>query len=477
MNNIIEVLFERNRATPDKVAFEDEHGVITHSELESRARRMATWLVNYGVKPGDRVSIALYDRIDTVAAICATVLIGGVACMINPRGRRKNVLYQIEYVDPKLVIAESILDVAASTTINEIVSASKQFVPWAGSSTTSIDDVAFMLWTSGTTGHGKAVMQSHRNYIETSQLVGVDTIGVTGHDRIYATAKLFFAIGMYASFFWPLWAGAEAYLDLGLSIPARVRKNIETYQPTIFYSVPIIYSQISAQPIKCTALCLAGGDRLPQSVIDRWLVSSGQKIHNTSGVTEGTCCYSYNRAGTTSAGTVVSGYAMRIVDEQGTELPAGKIGCLQIRTQYQALGYYQDPEWSSRVFGREWMPTGDYAYISDTGELNYMGRINDVIKINGQFINPSEIEDSLQNYPGVDQAAVVSCIDADELERIEAYIVPAGDAKLDIQDLRTWMLDRHERHACPRIIHTVDTLPRTDTGKVQRYILKQKETT
>jgi acyl-coenzyme A synthetase/AMP-(fatty) acid ligase len=123
------------------------------------------------------------------------------------------------------------------------------------------------------------------------------------------------------------------------------------------------------------------------------------------------------------------------------------------------------------------MPTGDYAYITDNGYLNYMGRINDVIKINGQFINPSEIEDTLQNYPGVEQAAVVSRIGVDDLERIEAYVVPAGNAKLDIQDIRTWMLARHERYACPRIIHTVDTLPRTDTGKVQRYILKHKETT
>jgi benzoate-CoA ligase len=477
MNNIIEVLFERNRATPDKVAFEDEHGVITHQELELRVRRMATWLVKYGVNPGDRVSIALYDSIDTVAAICATVLVGGVACMVNPRGRRENVQYQIEYVDPKLVITEPTLDIAFSESINEIVSTSQYFVPWAGPSTTSIDDVAFMLWTSGTTGHGKAVMQSHRNYIETSQLVGIDTIGITGHDRIYTTAKLFFAIGMYASFFWPMWAGAEAYLDSGLSIPARVRKNIETYQPSIFYSVPIIYSQISAQPIRCTALCLAGGDRLPQSVIDRWLASSGQKIHNTSGVTEGTCCYSYNRAGTTSAGTIISGYSMRVVNEQGVELSTGEIGRLQIRTRYQALGYYKDAEWSSKIFGQEWMPTGDYAYISNTGELNYMGRINDVIKINGQFINPSEIEDTLQNYPGVDQAAVISQIGPDDLERIEAYVVPSGNAKLDLQDIRTWMLARHEKYACPRIIHAVDALPRTDTGKVQRYILKQKEIT
>jgi 4-hydroxybenzoate-CoA ligase len=476
MNNIIEVLFERNRSVPDKVAFEDEHGVITYSGLEARSRRMAEWMIRYGVKPGDRVSIVLYDRIDTVAAICATVLIGAVACMVNPRGRRDNMLYQIEYVEPALVIAEPVADIPHSSTINEIVNGSAGLAPWQESSATNIDDVAFILWTSGTTGHGKAVMQSHRNYIETSQLVGVDTIGVDSTDRIYTTAKLFFAIGMYASFFWPMYASAEAYLDSGLSIPARVRKNIERYQPTIFYSVPVIYSQLATRAIDCSALCLAGGDRLPQSVIDRWQEHSGQLIHNTSGVTEGTCCYSYNRMGTTSAGKIVKGYAMRVVDEAGKELVHNQIGRLQIRTDYQALGYYKDPEWTAKVFGHEWMATGDYAYITELGELNYMGRINDVIKINGQFVNPGEIEETLQNYPGVEQAAVISRIGPDDLERIEAYVVPAGTAQLNLQDLRAWMLSQHEKSTCPRVIHTVEELPRTDTGKVQRYILKQKET-
>ena len=476
MNNIIEVLFERNRNVPDKVAFEDEHGVITYCEFEAQARRIATWMVNHGINSGDHVSIVLYDCIDTVATVCATVLIGAVACMVNPRGRKDNVLYQINHVDPALVIVEPSANIPHSSAIDHIINRSVGLESWHGISTNSIDDVAFMLWTSGTTGHGKAVMQSHRNYIETSQLVGIDTIGVNNTDRIYTTAKLFFAIGMYASFFWSMYASAEAYLDSRLSIPARVRKNIECYQPTIFYSVPVIYSQLATRNIDCSARCLSGGDRLPQSVIDRWKKYSGQLIHNTSGVTEGTCCYSYNKTGTTSAGNTVNGYEIRVVDDSGCVLTHDQIGRLQIRTNYQALGYYKDPEWTAQVFGSEWMPTGDYAYISELGELNYMGRVNDVIKINGQFINPGEIEETLQNYPGVEQAAVISCIGPNDLERIEAYIVPSGTAQLSIQDIRTWMLNRHEKYACPRVIHTVDQLPRTDTGKIQRYILKQKET-
>lgn len=474
MNNVIEVLFDRNKNNPNKIALRDEQSSITYHDLEQRSRKVATFLLNKGIKSGDRINVVLYDRIDTVVAMCAIVLIGAVACMVNPRKRKENQLYEINHVDPALTIVEANLDIPNAVSINDIIDASENLQEWLGPCTTVVDDMAFMLWTSGTTGHGKAVMQNHRNFLETSQLIAVETIGITSTDKIYTTAKLFFSIGILASLFWPLYTGAEAYLDSGLSVPARVRKNITEYQPTLFWSVPVIYSQISEQPLQCQAKCLCGGDLLPQRVIDRWRESTGLKLHNTSGTTEATCCITYNLEGTTGAGTKTKCYDIRVVDDQNNILPAGQVGKLQVQTKYQALGYYNDPKWTSEVFGREWMPTGDYAYISEDGQLNYMGRINDAIKVNGQFINPSEIEDSLQNYPGVEQAAVISRPGPDELERIEAYVVPAKNVELNPQEIRRWMLSHHEKYACPRIINIVEKLPRTDTGKVQRFVLKQQ---
>jgi acyl-coenzyme A synthetase/AMP-(fatty) acid ligase len=237
--------------------------------------------------------------------------------------------------------------------------------------------------------------------------------------------------------------------------------------------VPIVYSQLATRKINCQALCLSGGDRLPQSVIDRWKEVSGQLIYNTSGVTEAALCYSYNKLGTPDAGTINDGYMMRVVDENNNELPYNQVGRLQIQTEYRALGYYNDPYWTEKMFGSEWISTGDYAYITELGHLNYMGRINDVIKINGKFVNPSEIEETLLNYTGIEQAAVISRTSDDDLEHIEAFLVAAPNVQLNTKDIRRHLLDKHEKHYCPRVIHLVNELPRTDTGKVQRFILKQ----
>lgn len=474
MRNIVETLFERNRMIPDKVVYQDDTGVITYSALEQQTRKIAAWMIQQGIVPGDRVSIVLYDRASTVAVIFATVLIGAVACMINPRGKPHNIKHQASFVDPRLIVTEHNIQDVPSITVSQLLDQANKLETWNHPSPTELDDVAFILWTSGTTGHGKAVMQTHRNYIETTQLVGIDTVGIQSTDRIYTTAKLFFAIGVYASMFWPQWAGAEVLLDTGLSIPSRVRNNIETYQPTVFYSVPVIYSQLATREIRCQAHCLAGGDQLPQSVIDRWKKYTGQLIYNTSGVTEGTCCYTYNRHGTTSAGQAVPGYALRVVDDAEQPLAPNQVGRLQIRTQYQARGYYKEPEWTAQMFGHEWMYTGDYAKITESGDLHYLGRVNDVIKINGQFVNPSELENTLQSYPGVEQAAVISRPGEDDIERIEAFVVPAVDTTLDTAQIRAWMLQQHERYAVPRIIHTVSQLPRTDTGKLQRFVLKKE---
>ena len=473
MNNIIQLLFDRNKSNPNKIVFTDNTGSITYSEFEIKTRRIAQWLINQGIKKGDNISLVLYDNINTVAVTSATILVGAVACMVNPRGKKENIEHQSSFVGPRLVIKESIIDLQNSANIDDVVKQSLTLDEWTEPCATRVEDLALMLWTSGTTGRGKAVMHNHRTYIDTCQKIGVNTIGVDSTHKIYTTAKLFFAIGMFAGFFWPMYASAESYLDSGPSIPARVRENIERYQPTIFYSVPIVYSQLATRKINCQALCLSGGDRLPQSVIDRWKEVSGQLIYNTSGVTEAALCYSYNKLGTPDAGTINDGYMMRVVDENNNELPYNQVGRLQIQTEYRALGYYNDPYWTEKMFGSEWISTGDYAYITELGHLNYMGRINDVIKINGKFVNPSEIEETLLNYTGIEQAAVISRTGDDDLEHIEAFLVAAPNVQLNTKDIRRHLLDKHEKHYCPRVIHLVNELPRTDTGKVQRFILKQ----
>ena len=150
----------------------------------------------------------------------------------------------------------------------------------------------------------------------------------------------------------------------------------------------------------------------------------------------------------------------------------GEVGYLEVRAPSIALGYYKDPEWSSRVF-KDWVATGDVVYSDSEGNIHHMGRATDMIKIRGQYINPGELEETLQNYNGIDQVAVVSKADVNNVDMLEAYVVLREQAQVTVNDLKRYMLSKHEKYMCPNNIHIVDQLPRTDTGKIQRYLLRQ----
>jgi acyl-coenzyme A synthetase/AMP-(fatty) acid ligase len=219
------------------------------------------------------------------------------------------------------------------------------------------------------------------------------------------------------------------------------------------------------------AMCISSGDRLPQSVIDKWFNQTGQLIHNCLGTTECLTSFCFNFHGTTGIGEAIPGYEIRVVDEHGNLLQSG-VGRLQINAPSMGIGYWRDPEWTSKAFA-SWMTTGDMVWCDSNGQYHHVGRVGDIIKISGQFVNPGELEETLTQYPGVEQAAVVSRATETGIEQIEAYVVPVPHRTLDELVLKQWMNRYHERHACPRKIHVVSELPRTETGKIQRFRLRQ----
>ena len=329
-------------------------------------------------------------------------------------------------------------------------------------------DVALMLWTSGTTGHSKAVMHSHDNVF--AQCLGNSelNLGLSPGDRIYSTAKLSFAYGIISSLFGNMWCGAQAFLDSGLATPGRVKHNIEVFNPTIFFSVPVIYSQLVTRIEKLPMIkFVSSGDRLPEALLSRWKAITHQPICNCLGTTECLTSFIFNHDGTPSIGKAIPTYRTRIVDIDGNIVERGKVGRLQVRAPSVGVGYWDDPEWTAKYF-QDWVTTGDVCWEDETGNMYHMGRAGDVIKIAGHFINPSELEETLEAYPGVEQSAVVSIPNEHGVERIEAYVVGAVEAR----DLRAWMHKHHDRQRCPRNIHVVAELPRTDSGKIQRYKLR-----
>lgn len=459
MHNLARILLTRNQFRPSSTAFSDLTGSITYEDLERKSQQFAGWLRREGLQPNDRVGVVLHNNINAVIVFLGTVLAGGIAVMTSPVGRKETLDYKISHVTPCIVIDEN--------NVTDVLGQSRQFPPDFNISGGG-KDVAFMLWTSGTTGHSKAVMHSHDNVFAQSVATSELTLNLNSTDRIYSTAKLSFAYGIIYSLFGAMWVGAEAYLDSGLSTPGRVEHIIRDFAPTVFFSVPIIYSQLVSRLDPITTIkFVSSGDRLPQALLDRWQSKIGTSIHNCLGTTECLTSFIFNHGNTSSIGQAIPMYQTRIVDKQGVILAPGQTGQLQVRAPSTGVGYWMDPIWSERYF-KDWITTGDICWQDPQGDLHHMGRDGDVIKIAGYFINPSEIEETLEAFPGVEQSAVIGVQNEHGIERIEAYVV----GPVESRDLRAWMHKHHERQACPRKIHIVPELPRTDNGKIQRYKLR-----
>jgi benzoate-CoA ligase len=446
---------------------------VTYGEIEARARRIAAWLLLKGVKPGDLINLVLTDRINTIATFLGITLVGAVAVMINPRSNMQVLLYKLNFTDAKFTIAESNLDLPDAVQIETVIQNSESVQPYVEYYNSDINDMAFILWTSGTTGHAKAVMHSHRSFIcnvETN-MASCPTVAA---DKIFCTSKLFFAFGINYSFMTTMWAGAEAYLEPGLTIPSNFRQNVRKYQPTKIYTVPFVYSQLvnDQQPIKTNAMCFSAGDKLSSILIDKWESLTGKRIYNMLGTSEVLNSILFNPSGTNSLGKATLGNEIRIVDGEGNIVPIGQVGYLEVKAPTIALGYYKDPEWTNKIF-KEWVATGDVAY--QDAELNYyyhQGRATDIIKIRGQWINPGDIEESISSHPDVEQCAVISKLGDNDIPIIEAFVV--AHTNLNQADLKKLVLTKHEKYMCPSTFHLVNELPRTDTGKVQKYLLRNR---
>ena len=426
--NLSQVLFERNSSRSNSIAYQEDERSITYGQLEHESRQLATWLRSQRLEPDEIVVVSIPDSINTVKAFLAVVLAGGIAAMANPRSQNLPMQSRIVLTEDNFPDTDN-LDLAQHAYPRDQM------------------DTVFMLWTSGTTGYSHPISHNALSACSQSESSGVQTLGITEEDRIYSTAKLYFAYGIIGTLFDVMWTGAQAYLDPGLSIPSRVRRIVDTYKPTKFFSVPVIYSQLSldSKPWPLDMQCISAGDRLPEQIISRWYAMTGQRIHNSLGTTEALTAFSFNHQGNTAIGQAIPGYEMRISSERRLEV---------------------------KCPGQEWMFTGDVCSVDTAGQYHHLGRYSDTIKINGIFVNPTEVEEVLIGHPSVEQAAVVSIPDSSGIEHIEAHVVLLPEQDILPADLRSWARGRLLRHACPTVIHIVTELPRTATGKIQRFKLR-----
>ncbi len=347
------------------------------------------------------------------------------------------------------------------------------------------DEIAFWLYSSGSTGNPKGVRHVHDALRVTCDTYGNQVLGITEDDTVYSAAKLFFAYGLGNGMSFPQSVGATTLLFNARPTPEVVSNILERYQPTIFCGVPTLYAALVHQwevqgevPSAPLRACVSAGEALPAEIGRKWKAVQGVDIMDGVGSTEMLHIFLSNRPNDIEYGTsgiAVPGYEIRLVDEAGGDVVGeGKIGELLVRGDSAAADYWNQRSKSRTTFEGEWTRTGDKYETSKSGRLIYCGRTDDMFKVSGIWVSPFEIEQALIAHPDVLEAAVVARRDVDDLEKPQAFVVFKLDRDAqDLEALKEFVKERIGKWKYPRWITVVSELPKTATGKIQRFRLRE----
>ena len=498
-------LIERNlrAGRANKVAYYDEAGSHTYRELSECVNRFANALTGLGLQMEQRVLLCLNDTIDFPVAFLGSIKAGIVPVACNTllstenyehllRDSRARALVVSAGLLPKFsailgrmpllkhVIVSHSDDTRYLSFGKLLAAASPAFV----AAPTTSDDVCFWLYSSGSTGAPKGTLHVHSSLIQTAEHYARPVLGIEESDVVYSVAKLFFAYGLGNSLTFPLAVGATAVLVSSWAKPADVFATMRRHRPTIFYGVPTLYAAMlaSAELPRREQLnlrrCVSAGEALPQHVGQRWSAHFGVDILDGLGSTEMLQMYLSNRPGEVrygSAGKAVPGYKLRIVDDQGAAVAQGEIGELQVCGPSAALGYWNNCEKTRATFVGPWVRSGDKFSVDVDGYYVYAGRSDDMLKVSGIYVSPIEVESALISHLAVLEAAVVGCEDAEGLTKPAAMIVlKPGIAASEAlaEELKKHVKNVIAPYKYPRWIYFVDELPKTATGKIQRFKLR-----
>ena len=505
--NMCAILEHNLEVRADKTALLSADGSMTFREVSGQVNQVGNALLRAGVRFGECVAILCPDRPEWVTTFFATAKIGGVALGMNTLLKTEEYDYIMGDARVRvLVVHDSLLDLIAPvlsnhTTLKHVIvigdagdTGHTTFADWIASEDTTLDaeqthrdDFCSLHYSSGTTGMPKGVLHAHKDYPLIAQLSGVDLFGMTEDDRTFSVAKLFFVYGIGGNLIFPWYVGASCVLHAGPPRQAAaVLKTIETYKPTIFVSVPTVYGAILALPnfnerydIGSIRMCLSAGEPLPARAWQAWKDATGLEILDTIGCTETYHTFMANTPGAIrpgSSGKPIAGYDVRLVDDDGNDVPDGQVGNLMVRGESTALSYLHQYEKTRHTFRGEWLFTGDQYLRDADGYYWHQGRADDMLKVGGLWVSPAEIEDALSAHEDVTECAVVGHYDDAGLLKPKAFVclregVEASDAVLgELLKLCAKTLEAHKR---PRWLDFLDDLPRTATGKLQRFRLRE----
>ena len=493
LNAAIELLTPNLALHPDKTAYYCGDRALSFRDLDKACRRFARMLQKLGIAPGERVLIALPDCLAFPVAFLGCLLTGAVAVPAGSAPGDEDCTYIIEDCGARLVVtnAELASQCTAVGTATKIIVRDDDGSPVCSNVSGGIEnhyqpadcDFAYMLYSSGSTGKPKGVPHFHKSLLLPCDLVGKSVLGITGDDIIFSTSKISFAYGLINSLAFPLRFGATAVLHPGKPDPGPILEIIRLLKPSIFFSVPAIYSRIILSrpngelelPMR---ICCSAGEALPAAVFEEWQLLTGLEILDGIGSTEMSYHFMSNvpgRAVPGSAGRLVPGYRARLVDDSGNDVPAGCEGNLLISGETRSPCYWNMPEKSAETMLPDgFIRTGDI-FVEKNGFYYHRGRSDDMIKTDGRWVSPLAVEDALRCHPDVADCAVTA-VSAGSFVKPGAFVVlKMGTARTPYLplEMRAHVKARLPAYMCPVRITFVEELPRTSTGKIQRFRLRE----
>jgi len=480
---------------------------VSYQQLLERTNRVGNALRRLGVRPEERVLLLLLDGPEFLYSFFGTIKIGAVAVPTNTYWRSHEYEYvlndtrvRVALVSQELLPRLELIPRERLPYLREIVVAGETSKPYhcfrdlveavspeLEAAVTSKDDAAFWLYSSGSTGVAKGCIHLHHDMVVCAELYAKGILRMNESDRCYSVARLFFAYGLGNTGYFPLSCGATTILSPARPTPASIYADIERHRPTLFFSVPSNYAALLAHhredgrefDLSCVRQAVSAGEALPAALFERFKERFGVEILDALGSTETLHMMISNRPGEArpgSSGKIIPGCEAKILDEKGSEAGPGEIGDLLFKGDATCAGYWNQHDKTKETFEGQWYRTGDKYSRDKDGYYWYAGRADDLFKVNGRWLSPAEVESALIAHPAVREAAVVACDDENGLTKPAAFVVvnaeftPGGKLVRELQD---WVARQLSGYKSPRRIEFLTELPKTATGKLQRFKLRE----